>query len=147
MALLELFNFLHFIGLAWGLGGATAAAIISAKAEKNPEISPAVMKIIPAVSKLIWLGLILLIVSGIGMSFLIKWPIDKNMLLIKHVLVVWIVVIGIILGVNAKRMHTLAPKAKKKPSAQFLKAKRLLKAFSIINLILWYAVAIMSMFL
>ena len=147
MVWLELFNLLHFVGIAWGLGGATAAAVISAKSERNPEISPAAMKIMPAISKLIWFGLILLIISGIGISFFVKWPIDKNMLLIKHVLVAWIVVIGIILGVNAKRMQALAPKPKEKPSAQFLKAKRLMKAFSIINLILWYAVTIMSVFL
>ncbi|MBI2046631.1 DUF2269 family protein [Candidatus Pacearchaeota archaeon] len=147
MAWLEIFSLLHFIGLAWGLGGATAAAIISAKAEKNPEISPAVMKIIPAMSELIWLGLILLILSGIGMSFLIEWPVNKQMLLVKHVLVAWIVIIGVIIGINAKRMHALAPKPKEKPSAQFLAAKKLLKAFSIINLILWYVVAVMSAFL
>jgi len=147
MAWLEIFSLLHFVGLAWGLGGATAAAIISAKAEKNPEISLAVMKIIPSMSKLIWLGLILLILSGIGMSFLIEWPVNKQMLLVKHVLVAWIVIIGIIIGINAKRMHALTPKPKEKPSAQFLAAKKLLKAFSIINLILWYAVAIMSVFL
>ena len=147
MAWLEIFSLLHFVGLAWGLGGATAAAIISAKAEKNPEISLAVMKIIPSMSKLIWLGLILLILSGIGMSFLIEWPVNKQMLLVKHVLVAWIVIIGIIIGINAKKMQALAPKPKERPSAQFLKAKRLMKAFSIINLILWYAVTIMSVFL
>ena len=44
-------------------------------------------------------------------------------------------------------MQALAPKPREKPSAQSLAAKRLLKAFSIINLILWYAVTIMSVFL
>jgi len=35
---LELFNFLHFVGLAFGLGGATIATIISLKANKDKEI-------------------------------------------------------------------------------------------------------------
>src|SRR3989338_3058782 len=147
MAWLEIFSILHFIGIAWGVGGATAAAVISAKSDKDPEISHAAMRIMPSISKLIWLGLILLIISGIGISALSQWPIDKNMLLVKHVLVALIVVAGIILGINAKKMHALAPKPKEKPSAKFLAAKKLLKAFSIINLILWYAVTIMSVFL
>src|SRR3989344_7592104 len=147
MAWLEIFSILHFIGIAWGVGGATAAAVISAKSDKDPEISHAAMRIMPAISKLIWLGLILLIISGIGISIISQWPIDKNMLLIKHVLVAWIVIIGIIIGINAKKMQALAPKPKERPSAQLLKATRLMKAFSIINLILWYAVTIMSVFL
>ena len=38
MAWLEIFNFLHFVGLAFGLGGATIASIISAKADKDIEL-------------------------------------------------------------------------------------------------------------
>ena len=57
MLLLDLFNFLHFVGLAFGLGGATIAVIISRKAEKDPEIGRAVMKIMPSISKIIAFGL------------------------------------------------------------------------------------------
>ena len=97
MAWLELFRVLHVIGLAFGLGGATIAAIISAKADKNPDIAPAAMKIIPSVSRLIWLGIILLIASGIGISFFSQWPVNKQLLLIKHVLVARLDVIRIMI--------------------------------------------------
>lgn len=146
MALLEFFNFLHFIGLAWGLGGATCAAIISSKAEKNKELTNLSMKVMPAISKFIFMGLILLIISGIALPFFIGWPLDKNMLIVKHVLVAWIVIIGIFLGSKSKKMVKFSPKQNEKPSWQFIKTKKQVKAFSIINLVLWYVVTFLSVF-
>lgn len=145
--LLEIFNFLHFLGLAFGLGGATIAAIISRKADKDLELGKQVMKIIPSISKLIWLGLILLIISGIGISFYITGPLNTNLLLIKHVLVAWIIIFGIIIGFRVKKMQKLAPKPKEQPSIQFLKIKKQLKFFSTINLLLWYVVVLLSVFI
>lgn len=127
MALLEIFNFLHFIGLAFGLGGATIATIISAKAAKDKQVAKVIGKIFPSVVKLIWVGLVLLIISGIALPFYVKWPLDKRLLIIKHILVFWIVVIGIIIGIRTKR---------KKDS----------RGLGIINLILWYGVTLMSAF-
>jgi len=127
MAWLEIFNFIHFIGLAFGLRGATIATIISAKAQKDSEVRKAVWKIMPSISKLISFGLLLLIISGIALPFFIKWPLNKNMLIVKHVLVVWILVIGIIIG---KRM----------------KKRKDISGLSKINLILWYAVTLLSAF-
>ena len=128
MVWLELFRVLHVIGLAFGLGGATIAAVISAKAAKDKDVGKAIGKIMPSIVKFIWAGMALLIISGIALPFYISWPIDKNMLLVKHALVALIVIMGIIMGIRMK---------KKKP----------IKALSIINLILWYLVTIMSVFL
>lgn len=125
--LLELFNFMHFIGLAFGLGGATIAAVVSSKAAKDKDVGKAAGKILHPIVKLIWAGLLLLIISGIFISFLITWPLNKQLLIVKHVLVAWIVIIGIIIG---KRM----------------KKKKDIKGLSKINLILWYAVTLMSAF-
>ena len=146
MVLLELFNFIHFIGLAFGLGGATVASLISAKAEKDKEVSSAFIKIMPPISKLIMLGLILLIVSGIAITFLVTWPINYVNLIIKHVLVILIVVIGIITGVKSKKIMKLVPKKGGQISLNFMKAKHQIKVLSIINLILWYAVTLLSAF-
>jgi len=126
---LDLFNFLHFVGLAFGLGGATIMTIISIKADKHKEIAIAMRHIGPAIVKLIWAGLILLIISGIGLPFFVGWPLNKNMLLIKHILVAFIVIIGVILGVSSKKG-----------------AKKHMKVFSIINLILWYSITLLSVF-
>ena len=143
---LEIFRLLHDFGLIFGVGGVTIAAIISSKAEKNPELNSAVMKIIPTISNFIWLGLILLIISGIGLMYFITWPMNKGLLLSKHILVVWIVIIGIFIGTRVRKMKRLMPKDKEKQSVEFLRTKKQLKAFSKINLILWYLVTIMSAF-
>ena len=144
--MLELINFLHFLGLAWGLGGATIAFIISRKTEKNPEISPATMKIIPSISKLIFAGLILLIISGIALPFYISWPLNKNLLIIKHVFVAWIFIIGMLLVFKMKKLSKYAPKPKEKPSLQFLQAKKQMKILSTMNFFLWYIVTFLSAF-
>lgn len=148
VGMLDLSNFLHFVGLAFGLGGATIATIISVKAEKDKEIAGAVMKLMPPISKLIFIGLVLLIISGIALPFYISWPLNKGMLIVKHVLVVWIVIFGVLIGTSSRRIRklVLAQGARQKPSSQFLKIKKRMKAFSIINLILWYLVTLLSVF-
>ena len=144
--LLEIVNFVHFLGLAFGLGGATIATVISRKAEKDKDIARVSMKIIPSIVKFIWIGLILLVLSGIALSFLIPWELDRQLLIIKHILVFWIVVIGAITGFSFKKMSRLAPIGREKPKPQFLRIKKVVKILSMINLILWYAITIMSAF-
>lgn len=146
MVMLEISNFLHFVGLALGVGGVTVAMVISIRAEKDKELAPAVMKLMGSISKLIWLGLILLIISGVGVTMYVKWPLDKQMLIVKHVVVAWIVIIGIVIGKSAKKANQLAPRGDEKPSLEFLKVKKRMKAFSIINFILWYLVVLISVF-
>ena len=146
MVIYELVDFLHFIGLAFGLGGATIAFIISAKAEKDKKIATVIGGVLQSVVKVIWIGLILLIISGIALPFFINWPLNTKTLIVKHVLVAWIVIIGIIVGVKAKKVKNLAPVLREKPSAGFLRAKKQVKILSIINLILWYLVTLISVF-
>ncbi len=146
MVWLEIFNFVHFLGLAFGLGGATLAAIISRKSERDSEIGKLSFKIMPSISKLIFFGLVLLIISGIALPFFIAWPLNKELLIVKHVLVAWIVVIGIILGRSSKKIFNLAPVGREKPSLRYLRTKKKIKLFSMINLVLWYVVTLISAF-
>ena len=129
IAWLDFYNFLHFVGLAFGLGGATIMTIISMKAEKHKEVALAIRYIAPAVVKLIWMGLLLLIISGIALPFYITWPLDRSMLLIKHILVAFILIIGIILWISSKKG-----------------LRKQMKFFGMINLILWYVVTLLSVF-
>ena len=144
--MLEIFNFLHFIGLAFGLAGATIAVMIMRKANKDKDVGLAAAKIVPSISKLIWLGFILLVISGIGISFLAEWPINKQILLVKHVLVAWIFVFGVIIGFKIKKMQKLTPKPKEKPSLNFLRIKKQVESLGFISLILWYAITLLSVF-
>ena len=127
MVALEIFNFLHFLGLAFGLGGVTIAAVIISKAGKDKDIGKVMGKIMPSIIKFVWVGIVLLVVSGIALPFYISWPLNKQLLIIKHVLVAWIVIIGVVIGIRNK---------KRKP----------IKALCNINLVLWYAITLMSAF-
>jgi len=147
MVALEIWNFLHFIGLALGLGGATIANIISRKADNDKELSRGLHKILPPIIKLIWTGLILLIISGIALPYYITYPMNKQILIIKHVIVVWIVLIGIFIGIISKRVMTSTPIGKEKPKQEFLKISKIMKVLSTINLILWYVVTLLSAFI
>lgn len=144
MVLLEAMWLLHFLGLVWGVGGATVAAILMAKADRNPEMAPLAMKVMPAISKLIWAAIILLIISGIALAQLVTFPFDATMLLVKHIVVAVLVLNGIILtfGIMPK-MQKLAPKDGK-PSAEFLKAKKNAKVSSTLGLVLWYVILVLS---
>lgn len=147
MAILELFNFLHLVGLAWGVGGATIAAIISRKAEKDQEVGRVIMKLMPSVSKIIWLGLVLLLVSGFGISAYIERPINTWLLAVKHTVVIAIVIIGAAIWLRFRKMQRLIPKPGEVPSAEFSGSKRQVKALSAANLVLWYLVVIFSTFI
>jgi len=120
-------------------------AILNSKS-KDKDVAKAAVKISPAVVKLIWIGIILLILSGILLPKYIKWELDAQNLLIKHILVGWIILIGILLGVNSRVMRRYAPKGDDKPSLGFIRAKKKMKVFSFINLVLWYLITLISVF-
>jgi len=56
----------HIIGVALGLGGATISDVLFFYSVKNKTISGDEVNLLRAVSKVIWTGIILLIVTGIG---------------------------------------------------------------------------------
>ena len=47
---------MHDFGIAFGVGGATIAFLISKKAERKPEISQTASFLMESISKLIWAG-------------------------------------------------------------------------------------------
>lgn len=145
MAILELLNFFHFIGLALGVGGATIASIISSKAEKDNDIRNAYNKLMPSIAKTIWAGILLLIISGILLPYYLPWKLNTNLLILKHILVLWIIVFGIFIAISSSKIKNLAPK--EKSSEKFLKTKKIIKRLSFFNLLLWYLVSLLSVFI
>lgn len=144
MNTLQLMRLLHHIGIAWGAGGATIAAILRIKAEKDPQIAPVVMRLMPTISKLIWVGLILLAVSGIGLAKLTRWPVDSDILRIKIGLVVVLVLNGLNMMFRVMpKMAKLAPKGGA-PSAEFLKMKNYARFAGMLGLALWGLILIFS---
>lgn len=142
--MLQILRLIHAIGIAWGVGGATINSILMMKAEKNPELAPHIMKVMPSIVKMIWAAIIILIISGIFIVPLITWPIDKTMLSMKHVVVVLLVLSGLNLNFRVlPKIKKLAPIGGQ-PSPEFLKAKKTLKISGIVGLVLWYAVMVLS---
>ncbi|UCF12960.1 MAG: hypothetical protein JSW06_01560 [Thermoplasmatales archaeon] len=138
---------LHYIGVAWGVGGVTINMIVSMKADKNPESAPHLMLVNKAIIKLIWIGLILLIISGIAYPYI--WPYGTleytTLLMAKHVLIAILILVGIVMtfAMVPKLMKNM-PKKDEKPSAVFVNAKRNVKIGGIIGFILWYLIVILS---
>lgn len=143
MAMLELARFLHFAGLILGVGGATFASIVMAKAGKDNEMGKVSGKIMPSFIKAIWLGMLLLIISGIMLPFYSPWEMNKQLLIIKHVLVVWIIIFGIFLGIKSRKISNLDKNEKEKA----IKIGKQIKIISKINLLLWWLITLMSVFL
>ena len=80
---------------------------IQQKQKTRRKISKIMMKIMPSIVKFIWIGMLLLIISGIALPFFITWQLNTKMLIVKHVLVAWIVVIGVVIGTRMKKMIQL----------------------------------------
>ena len=135
---------MHDFGIAFGVGGATIAFLISKKAEGKPEISQTTGFLMESISKLIWVGLILLIVSGIGLTAFIKWPMNIPLLIVKHAIVLIIVINGIYLGISSKK---LVKAIREKNVLGINKIKLRLKKVGLLNLICWYLVMVLSVIL
>lgn len=146
MVLLQLAMLVHDIGIALGLGGATVSAIISRKADKDPEMAPFASRVMPAISRMIWLAIVLLIVSGIAVTPLITWPLNTTLLTAKHILVVLLVLNGIAITRFMGKTMKLAPAPSGTPSPEFLKAKRRGGRAGMVGVLLWYIITIVSVF-
>lgn len=81
------------------------------------------MKIMPAITKLMWVAIILLIVSGIALTPLVTWPMDATILVVKHVLVVILVLNAIILTIKKEKYAKIGGPA---------------------GLVLWYLILVLS---
>ncbi len=140
-------HFLHIIFTVFGVGGATIATLIMMKAEKAPELMPAAMKFVGSISKLIWIGLLGLIATGI-ITYAMgagKGYYDPTMLAIKHIAVAVILICG--LNINFRllpKINSLAPKPNSAPTAEFMKARKHMKLSSMLSLVMWYVVVALS---
>jgi hypothetical protein len=138
---------LHYLGVAWGVGGVTIIMIMSTRADKNPESSLHLMPVVKAISKLLWIGLILLIISGAAYQYV--WPYGTleytNLMMAKHVLVAILIINSLVMTFAVMpKLSKNMPKKDEKPSAKFINAKRNTKIGGIVGFILWYLIVILS---
>ena len=141
--LYSIIGLIHNLGLAFGVGGATANQLLMMKSRSDKEFSPVFMKASEPIVKLTFLGLILLTFSGIGF-FALGYP-EKQMLLVKHIFVAGLWVSGSLMRfVYQPRLVRLAPKPGQPPKTEFLSVQQKEQALMKIVLILWYVITIMS---
>lgn|GEM_PF-1955023 len=144
MDLLAIMKLTHDVGVAWGVGGATIGTIIMAHADKNLESAQHLMKVMPAISKLIWIAITLLVTSGIILTQSITDPINSSVLETKHIAVAFLILNGLNLTFRIlPKMEKFAPKGQK-PSLEFLSAKKSAKTASLIGLVLWYVILVLA---
>ncbi|MEW5701123.1 MAG: hypothetical protein AB1792_02715 [Candidatus Zixiibacteriota bacterium] len=108
----------HLIGLALGLGAATAKLVLVLKCRRDPSCIPVYHRVAKPITRQIVLGLVILAVSGIGW-LLIGYGFS-TLLIVKIVLVAAMFVVGpIIDNVVEPRFHKLAPVSVTAPSPEF----------------------------
>lgn len=94
--LYELITFLHLIGVALGFGGAMVSDAIFFSSIKDKQISRTEFRFLQLAGSLVWTGLAILILSGIGLVSLNPDLLSSPKFLIKMVVVLVIVLNGIV---------------------------------------------------
>lgn len=142
VSLPSLLSLAHLIGLALGVGAATAKLTLLLRCRSDPAFLPAFVAVARPVTRLIILGLALLTLSGVGWLLLGR-PFTPR-LLVKLGLVGAIWVLGpIIDNVAEPRFRELAPKPGEPVSAAFLAAQRRYLALEVAATGLFYVVVVM----
>jgi hypothetical protein len=67
---MEILYIIHILGVTFGLGGATTSDLLFFRALRNKKIDASEFALLKTASLVVWAGLILLILSGLGMIWL-----------------------------------------------------------------------------
>jgi hypothetical protein len=137
-----LFIFFHTVGLAFGLGGVTANVMLMIKARFDKELASTIIKILKTIGTLIFLGLVLLTISGIGFMRL-GYPLTRT-LAVKHVLVVALWIEGPLIFYLTSKLAKLSPKQGEPPSPKLISTRRKMQALAAVGLVLWYTTTVLG---
>lgn len=132
----------HLIGLALGLGCATAKLALLLRSRADQEFGPTFIKVSKPMTRLIIVGLSLLTLSGIG--WLLLGYSFTPILVAKLALVVVIWILGpIIDNVVEPKFKQLAPGPGESASADFLRVQRRYLMMEITATALFYVITVM----
>jgi hypothetical protein len=119
----SLLSFTHLIGMALGIGGATAKLTLLLKCKTHPGFVPSYIQAIKPLTRLIVSGLALLTLSGIGW-LLIGYPLTPK-LVVKLALVGAIWVIGPLIDKAFEpKFQKLAPASGELATPEFIRAQQ-----------------------
>ncbi len=131
---------LHLVGFALGVGGATISDVLFMRFLKDFKITLEEKEILQIMSQIIWFGLLLIVISGVGL-FLPEMErlLDSSKFLIKMIVVGVIILNGLILNfIISPKMMTISWK----PEAMNVKKAVTLSHFAFatgaISFISWY---------
>lgn len=147
--LIQLFQILHLVGLTWGVGVATFGLLLNVISKRNPDLAPHVSKIMPYVAPFIFIALIILGVTGIIRQVLfainsVNYYVTNPLIIVKQIVVGLLVANGIFLAAKlAPKLQNLAPKGGP-PSVEFVQARKMAMISSYLNVIMWYAIVVLS---
>lgn len=135
----SLLTLIHLVGLALGVGAATVKLVLLVRSRADRSLVPAFLRVVRVVTRLIVLGLVLLVVSGVGW-LLLGYP-WRPLLVVKLVLVAAIWVLGPLIDKVAEPAYrAYAPDAGQAPSAAFRRAERRYVALEVAATALFYVV-------
>lgn len=138
----SLLSLVHLIGLALGVGGATAKLVLLARCRTDTGFVPTFAAVARPVTRVIITGLVLLILSGIG--FLLAGYGFTPVLIVKLVLVGAVLVLGPLIDhVFEPRFLALAPASDAPPSDAFKRARGGYLLVEILATGLFYVIVVM----
>jgi hypothetical protein len=142
ISLTSLLSLGHLIGLALGVGSATAKLTLLSRCKADPTFVPTYLAVARPITRLIILGLALLTLSGVGW-LLIGYPLTL-LLAVKLVLVGAIWVLGpVIDNVVEPRFRKLVPAPGESPSPAFMQAQRQYLRLEVVATGLFYVIVVM----
>jgi len=137
----------HLLGFALGLGGATVTDMFFFKFLRDYHISKWEANIMHSVSQLIWVGLAILLISGIGLYLPEIARFNASSKFITKVIIVGIIFInGVVLNlyISPKMMMINFRKKHKHHPGELLRLRRAAFASGAISLVSWYSAFILG---
>ena len=137
----SLLSVVHLIGLALGVGAATVKLVLLLQSRSNPALVPVFLSVVRPITKVIILGLVLLLASGIGWIAMGR-PFTST-LVAKSVLVAALFILGpIIDNVVEPKYRAAAPRSGEAASAEFLRAQQRFLALEIAATGIFYVIVV-----
>lgn len=149
MSLTSFLVIAHIVGVVFGAGAATMSDLLFMRSIRRNEIQEAEFRVFHFLSKFVWIGLLLLIISGLGFLLYYRIEVPESGLIYKPKLLVKLVVTAVIFF-NGLIMHAaLMPKLAKmvgKPldRSDFPKMARYFFMFGAVSVISWYTALILG---
>ena len=136
----------HLIGLALGVGSATAKVVLLVKCYRDITFVPFYLKVMVPLTRTLVLGLILMTVSGI--IWLIRGYGFPATMIVKLVFVGAVWVVGLLIdNVTEPRFRKLAPAQGAKASAAFILIQKKHLALEVIGTLLFYIILVLGVLL